>query len=68
LEQVVWENYIDAMKLAGFNPDQGLYIASGLLTYGASEGEKSHMFLEQCDRCEELIFGRYRMRMDCMDP
>ena len=36
--QVVWEKYIEAMKLAGFDQDQGLYIASGLLTYGASAG------------------------------
>ncbi len=41
LVQVVWEKYIEAMQVAGFNPHQGLYIASGLLTYGASEGEPS---------------------------
>jgi hypothetical protein len=40
--QVVWEKYIEAMKLAGFDSTQGLYIASGLLTYGASDGEIWH--------------------------
>ena len=36
--QVVWANYVDAMKQAGFSAGQGLYIASGLLTYGANDG------------------------------
>lgn len=36
--QVMWSNYVDTMREAGFNGGQGLYIASGLLTYGAKEG------------------------------
>ena len=34
----MWANYVDAMKQAGFSAGQGLYIASGLLTYGANDG------------------------------
>ncbi len=36
--QVVWRNYIQAMRQAGFGAGVGVYVASGLLTYGASKG------------------------------
>ncbi len=36
--QVVWRNYIQAMRQAGFGLGVGVYVASGLLTYGANEG------------------------------
>jgi hypothetical protein len=36
--QVIWHLYKQAMVQANFNASTGLYIASGLLTYGASEG------------------------------
>ena len=36
--QVVWNNYIQAMRQAGFSSAMGVYVASGLLTYGASQG------------------------------
>ncbi len=36
--QVVWRNYIQAMRQAGFSAVVGVYVASGLLTYGASQG------------------------------
>lgn len=36
--QVIWSNYIDAMRQAGFSSGTGVYVASGLLTYGASQG------------------------------
>ncbi len=36
--QVVWRNYIQAMRQAGFGAEVGVYVASGLLTYGASQG------------------------------
>ena len=44
--QVVWHNYIMAMQKAGFSGNLGLYVASGLLTYGASDGESSHLQLQ----------------------
>lgn len=37
--QVVWELYLDAMRQAGLGGNEGAYIASGLLTYGAREGD-----------------------------
>ena len=37
--KVVWHNYIMAMQKAGFSSNVGLYVASGLLTYGANDGE-----------------------------
>lgn len=36
--QVIWNNYIHAMRQAGFSSGTGVYVASGLLTYGASQG------------------------------
>ncbi len=36
--QVVWRNYLKAMRQAGFSAGVGVYVASGLLTYGASQG------------------------------
>ncbi len=36
--QVVWRNYVHAMREAGFSAGVGVYVASGLLTYGASKG------------------------------
>ena len=36
--QVIWNNYIDAMRQAGFSSSTGVFVASGLLTYGASQG------------------------------
>jgi len=36
--QVVWRKYIQAMRQAGFGAGVGVYVASGLLTYGASQG------------------------------
>ena len=36
--QVVWHGYVQAMRQAGFSGDLVLYVASGLLTYGANEG------------------------------
>ena len=37
--QVVWHGYVQSMRQALFSPDLGLYVASGLLTYGANDGE-----------------------------
>lgn len=37
--QVIWHLYKQAMKEAGFSAPTGLYIASGVLTYGADDGE-----------------------------
>lgn len=39
LVQVVWHGYVQAMRQAGFTGDLVLYVASGLLTYGANEGK-----------------------------
>ncbi|KAK9844459.1 hypothetical protein WJX74_002810 [Apatococcus lobatus] len=36
-EAVVWHGYVQAMRQAGFTGDLVLYVASGLLTYGANE-------------------------------
>ncbi len=36
--QAVWRNYVQAMRQAGFSAGVGVYVASGLLTYGASQG------------------------------
>ena len=36
--QAVWRNYVQAMQQAGFSAGVGVYVASGLLTYGASQG------------------------------
>ncbi|KAK9827655.1 hypothetical protein WJX81_004166 [Elliptochloris bilobata] len=36
-EAVIWHNYIQAMSQAGFSAGVGVYVASGLLTYGASQ-------------------------------
>lgn len=37
--QVVWDRYVRAMQEANFSASVGMYVASGLLTYGASQGE-----------------------------
>ncbi len=37
--QAVWNAYVASMRQAGFKPDVPMYVASGLLTYGASDGE-----------------------------
>ena len=36
--QAVWRKYVQAMRQAGFSAGVGVYVASGLLTYGASQG------------------------------
>ncbi|KAK9810163.1 hypothetical protein WJX72_005905 [[Myrmecia] bisecta] len=36
-DAVVWHGYVQAMRQAGFASDLVLYVASGLLTYGANE-------------------------------
>ncbi len=36
--QAVWNGYLGAMQAAGFASDLPLYVATGLLTYGANEG------------------------------
>ena len=41
--QVIWHNYIQAMRLAGFSAGVGVYVASGLLTYGARQGMAPHL-------------------------
>ena len=38
--QVVWHGYVQSMRQALFSADLGLYVASGLLTYGANDGER----------------------------
>lgn len=37
--QVVWRGYVQSMLQASFTSDLVLYAASGLLTYGANDGE-----------------------------
>ena len=37
--QVLWEGYAAAMQQAGFDNQTPLYAASGLLTYGATQGK-----------------------------
>ena len=39
LMQVVWRGYVQSMLQASFTSDLVLYAASGLLTYGANDGE-----------------------------
>jgi hypothetical protein len=34
--QVVWKGYISTMQSVGFNSTTRVYVASGMLTYGAS--------------------------------
>jgi hypothetical protein len=36
--QAVWQSYVHAMRLAGFSNNTSVYVASGLLTYGAEHG------------------------------
>jgi hypothetical protein len=36
--QVVWQGYISTMRSVGFNASTRVYVASGMLTYGASGG------------------------------
>lgn len=36
--QALWNAYVQAMRQAGFSRDTPMYVASGLLTYGASDG------------------------------
>ncbi len=38
-QDVVWQGYQQAMGTAGFNGTTRLYVASALLTYGASNGK-----------------------------
>lgn len=38
MAQVIWDRYVRAMQDAGFSDSIGVYVASGLLTYGASRG------------------------------
>ena len=40
--QVLWEGYAAAMQEAGFDDQTPLYAASGLLTYGATQGMLPH--------------------------
>lgn len=37
--QVVWRKYMETMHHATFDDQTDLYVASGLLTYGASDGQ-----------------------------
>ena len=39
--QAIWDSYKDSMRQAGFQASSDLYIASGLLSYGASAGISS---------------------------
>ncbi len=36
--QAVWNAYVQSMRQACFTPDTPMYVASGLLTYGANNG------------------------------
>lgn len=36
--QAVWNAYVGSMRQAGFTADIPMYVASGLLTYGANDG------------------------------
>ena len=36
--EAVWNAYVASMRQAGFTSDVPMYVASGLLTYGASDG------------------------------
>ncbi len=36
--QALWNEYVQAMQRGGFSADTPMYVASGLLTYGANEG------------------------------
>ena len=37
-QQVVWQGYISTMREVGFNSTTRIYVASGMLSYGASGG------------------------------
>lgn len=43
--QAVWNAYVGSMRQAGFTANVPMYVASGLLTYGANDGEQSVSFL-----------------------
>lgn len=36
--QALWNEYVQAMQRGGFSADTPMYVASGLLTYGANDG------------------------------
>ncbi len=52
LLQVVWHGYVQAMRQAGFTGDLVLYVASGLLTYGANEGDSICNASQSCPRVD----------------
>lgn len=56
-EQVVWHGYVQSMRQALFSPDLGLYVASGLLTYGAND-DMDHIIetLKDFGLCNEVHY------------
>jgi hypothetical protein len=55
--QVVWEMYRDAMLDAGFEPDTPLFVATGLLSYGAHYDFTSGVSLLVSSRlCSEVLY------------
>ncbi len=41
----MWNAYVGSMRQAGFTANVPMYVASGLLTYGANDGEQSVSFI-----------------------
>ena len=54
-QQVVWHGYIKTMKQVGFDNATRLYVASGMLTYGASvDMDRTIGYLKHVGVCSEV--------------
>ncbi|KAL4423672.1 hypothetical protein ABPG75_000973 [Micractinium tetrahymenae] len=54
-QQVVWQGYISTMRGVGFNSTTRIYVASGMLTYGASvEMDRTKNYLRHTGVCSEV--------------
>lgn len=54
-QQVVWQGYISTMRSVGFNGTSRIYVASGMLTYGASvEMDRTKNYLMHTGVCSRV--------------
>ncbi|PSC70539.1 alternative oxidase [Micractinium conductrix] len=54
-QQVVWQGYISTMRGVGFNRSTRIYVASGMLTYGASvEMDRTKNYLTHTGVCSRV--------------
>mmetsp|Transcript_3827 Transcript_3827/g.11047 ORF Transcript_3827/g.11047 Transcript_3827/m.11047 type:complete len:533 (-) Transcript_3827:775-2373(-) len=55
--EALWNAYVQAMRQAGFSRDTPMYVASGLLTYGASDDmNRIIALLKAAGLCSEVLY------------